>query len=87
MVYCITVKMKEERRIVAVFSGELEAMLWAGRMDVAQQGANWVVRAPSMASFFPKKIARWMFTSKEEAQAFLKTVKVEEKRKWEAWLH
>jgi hypothetical protein len=89
MIYCVTVQRAHEKRhsLVCIFSDEIRAALWISRVDIVKRDGRWHVRTPSMSSLLPRKIVRWVFDSKEEAEAFVKGFKIEEKRKWEAWIH
>ncbi len=88
MIYCVVVRdlKAAKQKLLCVFSNRLSAELWLAGVSMAQLRETWVVLASDQSSFWPKKIVRWMFSTKEEAEKFVKSMRVEEKKTYK-WLN
>lgn len=80
--FTVLVTEEGKDRFIAVFPSRVLAKKFINGFEVSESdsGALWWVKSPSFSDEPPKKVARWMFDSKEKAEAFIKKVKIREEK-------
>lgn len=71
---------KKKSRLIAVFIKREDAKKFVRGFEVEQaEGVYWV-KSPNVVEEPPKKIRRWLFSSQEKAEEFIKNVKIKEEK-------
>ena len=73
-------------KLLALFQNRWKAEVWIANVGFGFSEEVWKVWALSRNSWLPNKLVRWIFQSREEAEAFVKSLRIEE-RDWKYWLH